>query len=234
MISRCHPSRDAWSCTMELPSTTWTCAVCQRSVSAELPKCVLCGAAKGYSNDRMGNIREAAAAKAARERHSAKPPSGVGGNLRGAVISPSKGGGLKEAPAAVVDSRSATAPSVFGRVMDSSAPALVHCPETYARSRALHELQKNFRTMKYVVKIHMGALERGFFPLQDVIASMQRFKGDGYNPMPGDIGALFYHPNACSPPSRSANSPSFPPYGWIVLPPQLRCFATTSLGTLVL
>jgi len=46
----------------------WACTVCRRKNSAATYNCGVCGTAKDYINDRMGNIRETAESKVAREK----------------------------------------------------------------------------------------------------------------------------------------------------------------------
>jgi len=49
------------------PPSNWACTVCKRmNPAASAAKCGVCGTAKGYSNDRMHNIRETADAESAR------------------------------------------------------------------------------------------------------------------------------------------------------------------------
>jgi hypothetical protein len=46
----------------------WACLVCRRKNGVALENCGVCGTAKDYRNDRMGNIRETAESKSAREK----------------------------------------------------------------------------------------------------------------------------------------------------------------------
>jgi hypothetical protein len=58
----------------------------------------------------------------------------------------------------------------------------------YARQQTIHRLNKTFRSTYNAASNHHNYLKWGFVPMSDALASMQRYKSDGYNPLPGDIG----------------------------------------------
>ena len=57
----------------------------------------------------------------------------------------------------------------------------------YAREREVHRLNKIFRSTFNAVNNHHQYLKDGFVPMTDALASMQRYKCKGYNPLPGDV-----------------------------------------------
>jgi len=136
---------------------------------------------------KMVEARAAVEAKREEKKAAAQAPQAVpepaAPESAAAALAPAADESGPEREERLVEALERTAAAAAAAVGSADVPASDVSPT----EREVHRLKKEFRRTLHATALHNDYLEAGFVPLADALASMQRYRSAGYNPLPGDV-----------------------------------------------